>query len=209
MIQHHPSDESILAYANGSLSPALAIALGAHLDGCAQCCRVLTLAEAVGGTMLEAEAAAELDEQVFSKLLTQLDAPVAPTPMPPPPAADIAIPLPANLRHQRIGARRWLAPGIWIRPVLKDRSEGTRLYLLGAAPGKALPRHGHSGVEMTQVLTGEFHVGGTRYGAGDFLEADDDVEHSLMVGANEECICLIASRGVPRGLPGLLMRLMA
>ena len=35
--------------------------------------------------------------------------------------------------------RRWLAPGIWIRPVLKDPREGTRLYLLGAAPGKAKP----------------------------------------------------------------------
>ena len=208
MIQHHPSDENILAYANGSLSRTLVLALGAHLDGCAQCCRTLTTAEAVGGVMLEAQAPAELDEQLLSELLTQLDAPVAATP-PPPPLVTIAISLPANLRHQRIGARRWLAPGIWIRPVLKDPREGTRLYLLGAAPGKALPRHGHSGVEMTQVLTGEFHDGGTRYGAGDFLEAGDDVEHSLMVGANEECICIIASQGVPRGLPGLLMRLLA
>jgi putative transcriptional regulator len=207
MIQHHPSDENILAYANGSFGPTLALALGAHLDGCAQCCRTLALAEAMGGAMLEAQAPAELDEQALSKLLTQLDAPVAKTP-PLPPVA-FPIPLPANLRHQRIGARRWLAPGIWIRPVLKDRAEGTRLYLLGAAPGKALPRHGHSGVEMTQVLTGEFHDGGTRYGAGDFLEAGDDIEHSLMVGANEECICVIASQGVPRGLPGLLMRLLA
>jgi putative transcriptional regulator len=207
MIQHHPSDENILAYANGSLSHTLALALGAHLDGCAQCCRTLSTAEAMGGAMLEAEAPAELDEQALSKLLTRLDAPIATPPLPPPAALDI--PLPANLRHQRIGARRWLAPGIWIRPVLKDRSEGTRLYLLGAAPGKALPRHRHSGVEMTQVLTGEFHDGGTRYGAGDFLEANDEVEHSLMVGANEECICVIASQGVPRGLPGLLMRLLA
>ena len=207
MIQHHPSDESILAFANGSLSPALALALGAHLDGCAQCCRTLTLAEAVGGAMLDAQTPAEMDEAVFAKLLTQLDAPVAKSAAPL--SADLPVPLPANLRHQRIGARRWLAPGIWIRPVLKDRAEGTRLYLLGAAPGKALPRHGHSGVEMTQVLTGEFHDGGTRYGAGDFLEADDGDEHSLMVGANEECICVIASRGVPRGLPGLLMRLLA
>lgn len=206
MIQHHPSDENILAYANGSLSRTLALALGAHLDGCAQCCRTLTMAEAIGGAMLEAEAPAEMDERALSRLLTQLDAPVAVTP---PPPATLTIPLPANLRHQRIGARRWLAPGIWIRPVLKDRSEGTRLYLLGAAPGKSLPRHGHSGVEMTQVLTGEFYDGGTRYGPGDFLEAGSDDEHALMVGANEECVCVIASRGVPLGLPGLLMRLLA
>jgi putative transcriptional regulator len=207
MIRHHPSDDSILSYANGSLGRPLALALGAHLDGCGQCCRTLGLAEAVAGALLEDETPAELDERAFSKVLARLDAPVAGTA--PPPAAAIAMPLPANLRHQRIGARRWLAPGIWIRPVLKDPAEGTRVYLLGAAPGKTLPRHGHSGVEMTQVLTGEFFDGGTRYGPGDFLEAGSEVEHSLMVGANEECVCVIASRGVPLGLPGFLMRLLA
>ena len=92
---------------------------------------------------------------------------------------------------------------------MKDRSEGTRVYLLGAAPGKALPCHGHSGLEMTQVLTGEFFDDGSRYGPGDFLEASSDVEHSQVVGANEECVCIIASHGVPLGLPGLLMRLLA
>jgi putative transcriptional regulator len=207
MIQHHPSDQNILAYANGSLGPTLALALGAHLDSCAQCCRMLSTAEAVAGTMLDAEVPAELDAQIFSALLRQLDEPVQQPA--PPPSNDLAIPLPANLRHQRIGSRRWLAPGIWIRPVLKDRAKDTRLYLLGATPGKTLPRHGHYGVEMTQVLTGEIHDGSARYGAGDFLEAGDDIEHSLTVGADEECICLIASQGVPRGLPGLLMRLLA
>ncbi len=207
MIHHHPSDESILDYANGSLGRTLALALGAHLDGCAQCCRTLFLAEAVGGALLETEAPAELDVGAFSSVLSRLGAPIAEAAAPP--QAGIAMALPANLQHQRIGARRWLAPGIWIRPVLKDPAEGTRVYLLGAAPGKALPRHGHSGVEMTQVLTGEFYDGGTRYGPGDFLEAGSDDEHALMVGANEECVCVIASRGVPLGLPGLLMRLLA
>jgi putative transcriptional regulator len=207
MIHHHPSDENILDFANGSLSPTLALAIGAHLDGCAQCCGTVSLAEAVGGALLEAETPAEMDEAVFSQLVNRLDAPmpnVAARPQ-----TDLTLMLPANLAHQKIGGRRWLAPGIWIRPVLKDTAEGTRVYLLGAAPGKALPRHGHSGVEMTQVLTGAFYDGQTRYGPGDFLEASSGVEHSLMVGANEECICVIASKGVPLGLPGLLMRLMA
>lgn len=207
MIHHHPSDDSILSYANGSLGRPLALALGAHLDGCADCCRTLHLAEAMAGALLEDQTPAELDERAFAKVLAQLETP-APR-MATAPAAALTIPLPANLRHQHIGARRWLASGIWIRPVLKDPADGTRVYLLGAAPGKTLPRHGHSGVEMTQVLTGEFFDGGTRYGPGDFLEAGSDVEHSLMVGANEECVCLIASRGVPRGLPGILMRLLA
>jgi putative transcriptional regulator len=210
-IHHHPSDDSILAYVNGSLGRTLALALGAHLDGCEQCRQSLGLAEALGGAFLEAESPAELDERAFSKLSAHLDMPQAEA-SPPPPSdikPDIAVALPASLAHRRIGARRWLVPGIWIRPVLKDRAEGTRVYLLGAAPGKSLPRHGHTGVEMTQVIKGEFFDGGTRYGPGDFLEASSDIEHSLMVGTGEECICVIASQGVPRGLPGLLMRLLA
>jgi putative transcriptional regulator len=207
MIRHHPSDDSIFAYANGSLSRTLALALGAHLESCAQCCRILAMAEAAAGALLEGQTPAEMDAGIFDQLLRRLDAPVAN--VAPPPRPQIEIPLPANLAHQRIGARRWLAPGIWIRPVLKDGAEDMRLYLLGAAPGKMLPRHGHHGVEMTQVLAGEFHDSGERYGAGDFLEAGNDIEHAFTVGAKEECICLIASQGVPRGLPGLIMRLLA
>jgi putative transcriptional regulator len=114
--------------------------------------------------------------------------------------------LPASLQSQTIGPKRWLAPGIWIVPILKDRAHGTRAYLLGAAPGKALPHHGHNGIELTQVLQGEFFDGSVRYATGDFLEADGGHEHHPLVGSGQECICAIASEGIPRGLVGLLMR---
>jgi putative transcriptional regulator len=202
-VHHHPSDQSILAYANGSLSRPLALVMGVHAKGCAECRHALDLAEALGGLFLDAAPPVELSAGAFSNVLERLEIPADGPQSDPPVAA------PFSMGHESIGSRRWLAPGIWIRPIVKDRSEGVRTYLLGAAPGKALPRHGHRGIEMTQVLEGEFFDGGVRYGPGDFLEAGDEVEHSLRVGTDAPCVCMIASEGVPDGIAGLLVRLMA
>jgi putative transcriptional regulator len=205
-IIHHPSDERILAHANGSLGIALSLVVSAHIDGCEMCRQTLALAEAMGGAFLDSATPSELSDDALSHVLGRLDMPAAkPIPMP---AAQADFALPRSLRDQSVGMRRWLAPGIWARSILKDHDADTRVYLLGAAPGKALLRHRHDGIEMTQVLEGEFFDGETRYGPGDFLEADAGYEHRPVTGAGATCICLIASRGVPRGLPGLLMRVL-
>jgi putative transcriptional regulator len=195
-ILYHPGEDILLAYANGSLKRTLALVLGAHLESCASCRESLALAEELGGLYLTDTPAADLSEDALGHVLAQLENPVA---------ASVSAPRPFSQRLAEIGKRHWLAPGIWIHPLLKEGRE--RAYFLGAAPGKTLPRHGHQGVELTQVMQGAFFDGGTRYGAGDFLQAGEEVEHTLRVGPDAPCVCLIASEGVPRGLPGLLMRL--
>ncbi|HVZ28629.1 MAG TPA: cupin domain-containing protein [Rhizomicrobium sp.] len=197
-ILHHPGEDVILAYANGSLKRALALVLGAHLESCALCRESLALAEELGGVYLLDAPPADLSGDALGHVLERLEKPASPS---------ISVARPFSRRVGEIGKRYWLAPGVWIHPLLKDGPE--RAYFLGAAPGKKLPRHGHKGVEMTQVLQGEFFDAATRYGAGDFLEAGEEVEHALHVGPDAPCVCLIASEGVPRGLPGLLMRLVA
>lgn len=204
MIQHHPSDEIVLAYANGSLNGALALVVGAHADVCGKCQETVRLAQTLGGLFLYSLPPAEMDGGALAGLLQRLDEPDerAAVPARPVRTAD----LPASLQSQIIGPKRWLAPGIWISPIVKDRIHGTRAYLLGAGAGKALPHHGHNGMELTQVLRGEFFDGNKRYGTGDFLEADGSHEHHPLVGSSQDCVCAIASEGIPRGLVGLLMR---
>lgn len=204
-IQHHPSDETLLAYANGSLNVALSLVVGAHADGCGTCPETVRLAQTLGGLFLYSLPPAEMDDGALASVLRRLDGPQKATTAParrPMLAAD----LPASLQSRIAGPKRWLAPGIWISPILKDHVHGTRAYLLGAAAGKALPHHGHNGIELTQVLQGEFFDGNVRYGTGDCLEADGGHEHHPLVGSGQECICAIASEGIPRGLVGLLMR---
>ena len=56
---------------------------------------------------------------------------------------------------------------------------------------------------MTCVLTGSFAIRAAIFGPGDFDLGDDSVDHNVMVGLGEDCICLVAMHGELR-LAGLL-----
>jgi putative transcriptional regulator len=206
-IRHHPSEEILLRHANGSLSAPLSLVVRAHLDGCGECAKTVQFAESIGGAFLETMSPAAMSAEAFSRVLDRLDEPVeiasrgdtAAKPIP-------GLTLPPALQACAIGERRSVAPGIWIRRILKDPAQGTRAYLLGVAAGKALPHHGHLGIELTQVLKGAFFEGATRYEPGDLLQTGAEHGHRQTVDADQECVCVIASEGVPRGPIGLLMR---
>jgi putative transcriptional regulator len=53
----------------------------------------------------------------------------------------------------------------------------------------------HTGIERTQVLAGAFIHDGGRFGAGDFDDAEGDIEHNPRVDVGETCICLVAMTG--------------
>ena len=75
------------------------------------------------------------------------------------------------------------------------RREGTRVFMLKAAPGTRIPHHEHAGIEWTCVLQGAFRHQHGRYGAGDFDEADEAVEHRPVVEDGAECMCLVGVAG--------------
>ena len=204
-VLHHPVDETLLGYANGSLPFALALVVAAHLDGCQPCRQTVVLAEALAGAFLDRTPPNEIAPDALSRALERLDAMVEAAPVPA--SGNYGLELPPALARQRIGKRRRIAPGFWVRSIVKDIDSGTRAYLLGAAAGKSIPQHGHQGVEMTLVVKGDFFDGDVCYGPGDFLQTDDSGSHRPIAGPEEECICAIASRGVPTGWLGLLIRI--
>lgn len=81
------------------------------------------------------------------------------------------------------------------------------MFFLKARPGTPLPQHTHTGTEFTSILTGAYVHEGGRFGAGDFEEADEGVEHRPVVEPGEECVCLVALDGKLRlsGVIGALM----
>jgi len=115
--------------------------------------------------------------------------------------------LPACLAPYALGRRRWIGPGLEVRPILLPQAGGARLLLLKGAPGARLPQHSHSGEEFAAVLTGAFTHDGGRFGPGDFEEADESVEHRPVVTPDAACICLIAIEGRVRmsGVVGALL----
>jgi len=202
--RHHPSDETLMAHAAGTLPAGPRLVVAIHLDGCRRCREAVGDFEAVGGALLEAADPAPMRADAFDALMARIDAEDgAPTAaVAPIPAAGRRAPttpdgvaLPDRLaRH---GVRRWrrLGPVLsWSRVDVAGAPEANVVLLRIPAAGAA-PRHGHTGREFTQVLVGGFSDGRDAYAAGDFAEADPTVDHLPQVDADGECICIAAVEG--------------
>jgi putative transcriptional regulator len=192
-IIHHPSDATLAAFASGALDEARGIVVAAHLSLCAQCRGTVQAFEEVGGVLLGDVEPAALSAGALQRAMAALG------------PLDIVAPairgagatddLPAPLSHYAVGPWRWIGRGVQWRPVDVASKEGVRVFMLKAAPGTKLPRHRHTGTEWTCVFDGAFSHALGRYGAGDFDEADESVEHDPVVDAAHGCVCLVALQG--------------
>ena len=205
-VTHHPSVETLGAYAAGALDTARRLVVASHIERCERCRRAVGNFEAVGGALLEDLPPTPMDEDALTRLMVRLDAAPEPAASPVPPAHDMPG-LPACLDAYALGRWRRIGPGLQARPILLPQAGKARLFLLKGAPGARLPQHSHSGEEFAAVLTGAFTHDGGRFGPGDFDEADESVEHRPMVTPDGECICLIALEGRVRmsGVFGALL----
>lgn len=212
MIKHHPSDETLLRYAAGTLEPGPRIVVAVHVGGCTVCADRIGEFEAVGGTLLEEIEPTEMEADALDRVMALVDADGDGRPKaaatPGRPRADVGIRLPEVLDACGIGPWRWIGPGVrWSRVTLPGDVDAN-VMLLKVAAGRKLPEHTHVGYEYTQVLKGAFSDARGRYGPGDLDEADDDVQHQPIVDEDGECICVAAVEGQTklRGLFGRLIQ---
>ena len=200
MIQHHPSDELLLAGAAGTLAAGDALVLGAHLEGCAQCRASVRLFESVGGAMLESIEPALMAPEALAQTLATLDGVPAPAARPvapalPRPSLPPGVDWPRSLAHCEVSRWRWMGPGMRWSRITVPHDPAANVFLLRIGAGKALANHTHSGLELTHVMCGSFHDGRARFGAGDFDAADGSVRHQPVLEAGAECICLASVQG--------------
>jgi putative transcriptional regulator len=194
---HHPSDARLFDYATGSLSIGHRIVIEAHIGICAECARSTRVAEAVGGTLLEAAPGATMAEDALERALARIE---RPTPTAPAlfeaPADWITAPREVVIAARR--NRRRIFPGVWLAPVTYGPGSA-RTYLVGLRPGLSVPHHTHRGSEVTCILKGALMDRET-YRAGDFIETDESVQHQPRVTGRGECVCLISSEAPVVGL---------
>ena len=210
MLRHHPSDETLLRYASGSLSAGLRIVVGAHMETCPTCRSHVADLEAVGGRMFSDLPPAPMSDGAIAAALLALDNDRA-NDRKPPPAIQKAplegVVLPHALRPCEIGDWRLVAPGVRLSRILVPSDPAAKLILLRVKAGRHMPGHRHTGFEFTQVLTGSFSDSGNRYLPGDFVEGNSETEHNPVIDPNSECISLAAIEGQIR-FHGLLGRLL-
>jgi len=87
-----------------------------------------------------------------------------------------------------------------------NTSEDATVRLLKIPAGTAVPDHGHHGTELTLVLQGAFVDETDRFGAGDVEVANEDMHHTPVAEAGEDCICLAAT-DAPLRFKGIIPRL--
>lgn len=171
-----------------------------HIGGCAACRRSVLILEAAGGALLDGLPPVPLGRDALNRLLSRVDEP-APAP---PPILNPALPAPLN----RVALGRWWRIGRGIRWRALQASGAAWGGLILVQPGRALPRHGHAGLELTCVLSGSFADGAGHYKAGDLAKSGTDHDEPPLATGAQPCLCIIASEGMRlRGLLGLAQRM--
>jgi len=189
-IEHHVSEDMLLAYGAGTLDEATSLLVATHLALCPTCRADLELVDAIGGALIDH---APADTTVDAGLLEAvLDGPDRPHSVRQPSIGPFVLPRP--LRDYASGDATelgWRRLGGGIRQVpLKTAGTGTSARLLSIPAWKSVPDHGHRGFEATLVLAGSFYDRGSWYRRGDVALADASVVHCPVAGPEEDCICL-------------------
>lgn len=217
-ISHHLDEATVLSFAAGVLSPAIAVAASAHLNMCSACRERLGAAEAAGGALLEEMDQQPLSQHSINNVLELIEADgrsghgktEATMPervhvadsgvLPKPVASMVGAPL-EDVQWKRAGR------GISTHQIDIGDDTGSKLFLMKIEAGKAVPEHSHGGTELTLVLSGAYTDKCGRFARGDVADLDEDVEHQPIVEDDEDCICLVAIEQ-PTRFSGLIPRLL-
>lgn len=210
-VHHHPQEETLAAYAAGSLTASLALVIGCHLESCAQCRKAVAAAENLGGVMMDELQPSSLSSSARSRMLAMLDdAPLmqsVPQPRSEPIQVDSRLPrkLHKLLGNSDLENQHWKSLGPGVKQLKLPCKEGTAI-LLNIEAHKAVPVHSHKGSELTLILEGDYndHLG--HFGRGDIADLDTSTQHQPVAGP-QGCICL-AGMDAPLRFQGLLPRLL-
>lgn len=213
LVSKHPTDDLLVEYASGALSPALCLSVSAHLHFCEECRDRYAELTAVGGDLLEASSPAELSDDALDSVLNRLDEPDL-TQAPEVFKSDANLPedeakLPEFITKllPESGAKwQMLSPALRVSriPVGEERYE---LALHKIKAGGKVPAHDHKGLEVTVVLQGSFSDGDGVYREGDFLIREPGQQHRPTASQDDSCICLSVLEA-PIKLTGAINRFM-
>jgi putative transcriptional regulator len=191
-IRHHAPDALLMGYAAGSLPEAFNLVIATHVSLSDDARARLGAMEAVGGAVLQ-DCAAEMAPGSLERALERTGVtPQANARVPLRPDGVFPAPLADFVGHGLEGVK-WTSVGMGVKQAILRNDHGASARLLRIPAGRAMPDHGHRGMELTLVLQGAFFDGNARYGRGDLEVADQDLDHTPVAESGEDCICLAAT----------------
>lgn len=209
-IKHHLTDALLMGYSAGSLPEAFNLVVATHVSLCDECRARLGSFDAVGGALVDAEAEVAVAETSLAAVMEKIRANAAQSQDRPVRAPLVGSGVfPAPLRQYVSGDLadvRWRKVGGGVSQAILSTSKDATVRLLKIPAGTAVPDHGHRGTELTLVLQGAFVDEHDRFAAGDIEVANEDLNHTPVAEAGEDCICLSAT-DAPLRFNSLLPRL--
>lgn len=195
-----PSLESLVAqYAAGELGHGMSVLMASFLTLSPAARMQLEALQELNGVLLDEVEPADMSASALDALMARLD---EAEPAEPAVAPQINADLPAPLREvldASIEDEKWrfAYPGVrQVKLPVGDRGETVKL--LKIKPGRASPRHTHSGIEATLVLRGAFRDGNRLYQRGELALADQHIQHRPRAEGDTDCICLAVTDGALR-----------
>lgn len=209
-INHHLTNALLMGYAAGTLPEAFNLVVATHISMCDGCRAALAEYDALGGEVMLDAAPVDLAEDALTAVLAQIKAqpPVARAAAAPATAAPKPL-FPAPLRDYAGGDLdrvKWRRIGGGVSQMVLKTAGGASVRLLRIPAGTAVPDHGHRGTELTLVLQGAFVDATDRFAAGDIEVANEDLNHTPVAEAGQDCICLAAT-DAPLRFTGLMPRI--
>lgn len=206
-INHHLTDDLLMAYSAAALPEAFNVVVATHISLCDECRARLASFDAIGGELVADADAVDLAEDSLEAVMAMIaETPDAPVSVPAPRTSGI---FPTPLQEYVSGSLddvKWRKIGGGVSQAILPTSKDATVRLLKIPAGTAVPDHGHRGTELTLVLQGAFKDEHDRFGAGDIEVANEDLHHTPVAEEGMDCICLSAT-DAPLKFNGLLPRL--
>ena len=188
-IQHHPTDDLLMAYSAGTLPEAYSLAVAAHISMCDESRARMHAFDAVGGSMVENGDTVEMAEGSLEATLSMIDAKTPEVSAPPRNRGVLPAPVQDYIGGD-LDAVKWRPVGMGVKQAILPVKGDANARLLYIPAGGAMPDHGHRGMELTVVFQGAYSDGHERFGPGDIEVAGEDDDHTPVADIGEDCICL-------------------
>ncbi|MCI4643717.1 MAG: cupin domain-containing protein [Hyphomonadaceae bacterium] len=172
-------DAFMLDHAAGALPAGLHLAADLHVALSATGAEAATIWDMIGGALLEHDEAVTVDKSSLGGPRKRSASP------------DIRV---RDILDTDLGRLRW-RPTLTRAYLAPTGVRGANYMRLDA--GKFIPRHGHSVMEATVVLSGQLQVQGTIFDVGDLMLGVPGQDHRPGAYGDEPCVCVVAHEDKP------------
>jgi putative transcriptional regulator len=197
-MKHHPSNDTLKQYAEGTIDACNGLIVAAHLERCPHCSdrtRELEaqmadyeLVEVASSNNIEVDMAAMLGQitglQQASGEASRVSSAVTVE------VNGKTFQLPSALKGIVGNLQEWKSYGGKVFSASFDIGEQERVSLLYIGEGVQVPQHTHKGTEATLVLHGQFEDENGHYSKGDFMIEDGQTKHTPRTMKGQDCLCL-------------------